>query len=100
MHAVITGPGAETVLRGQPGDSVMQLARAAGLPMLGECNGSLACATCHVVVDPAWASLLPPISDDEEAMLDTVFDLSPTSRLCCQIRLSPKLDGVRMSLPA
>ena len=100
MHAVITGPGAETVLRGQPGDSVMQLARAAGLPVLGECNGSLACATCHVVVDPAWASLLPPISDDEEAMLDTVFDLSPTSRLCCQIHLSPELDGVRMSLPA
>lgn len=100
MHAVITGPGAETVLRGQPGDSVMQLARAAGLPVLGECNGSLACATCHVVVDPAWAGLLPPISDDEEAMLDTVFDLSPTSRLCCQIRLSPELDGVRMSLPA
>lgn len=100
MHAVITGPGAETVLRGQLGDSVMQLARAAGLPVLGECNGSLACATCHVVVDPAWAGLLPPISDDEEAMLDTVFDLSPTSRLCCQIRLSPELDGVRMSLPA
>ena len=100
MHAVITGPGAETVLRGQPGDSVMQLARAAGLPVLGECNGSLACATCHVVVDPAWAGLLPPISDDEEAMLDTVFDLSPTSRLCCQIRLSHELDGVRMSLPA
>ena len=100
MHAVITGPGAETILRGQPGDSVMQLARAAGLPVLGECNGSLACATCHVVVDPAWAGLLPPISDDEEAMLDTVFDLSPTSRLCCQIRLSPELDGVRMSLPA
>ena len=100
LHAVIEGPAGETVLNGRPGDSVMQLARAAGLPMFGECNGSLACATCHVVVDPAWAGLLPPISDDEEAMLDTVFDLSPTSRLCCQIRLSPELDGVRMSLPA
>ena len=100
LHAVIEGPAGETTLQGRSGDSVMQLARAAGLPMFGECNGSLACATCHVVVDPAWAGLLPPISDDEEAMLDTVFDLSPTSRLCCQIRLSPELDGVRMSLPA
>ena len=100
MYAVITGPGAETILRGQPGESVMQLARAAGLPVLGECNGSLACATCHVVVDPAWAGRLPPVSDDEEAMLDTVFDLSPTSRLSCQIRLSSDLDGMRMSLPA
>ena len=99
MHAVITGPGAETVLRGQPGDSVMQLARAAGLPVLGECNGSLACATCHVIVDPAWTGLLPPVSDEEEEMLDTVFDLSPTSRLSCQLRLSETLDGIRARLP-
>ena len=77
----------------------MQLARAAGLPVLGECNGSLACATCHVVVDPVWADRLPPVSDDEEAMLDTVFDLRPTSRLSCQIPLSDALDGLRVSLP-
>jgi len=99
LHAVIDGPGGETVLQGQPGDSVMQLARTAGLPVLGECNGSLACATCHVVVDPAWTSRLPPVSDEEEAMLDTVFDLSPTSRLSCQIRLSEALDGLRARLP-
>ena len=99
LHAVIDGPGGETVLHGQPGDSVMQLARAAGLPVLGECNGSLACATCHVVVDPPWSSRLPPVSDEEEAMLDTVFDLSPTSRLSCQLRLSEALDGLRARLP-
>ena len=98
-HAVIDGPGGETVLQGRSGDSVMQLARAAGLPVLGECNGSLACATCHVVVDPAWSSRLPPVSDEEEAMLDTVFDLSPTSRLSCQLRLSEALDGLRARLP-
>lgn len=91
---------ANHVLHGQDGDSVMQLARAAGLPILGECNGSLACATCHVIVDADWAPKLPPLSDDEEAMLDTVFDLTPTSRLSCQIRLSAALDGIRMSLPA
>ena len=99
LHAVIDGPGGETVLHGQSGDSVMQLARTAGLPVLGECNGSLACATCHVIVDPAWSSRLPPVSDEEEAMLDTVFDLSPTSRLSCQLRLSEALDGFRARLP-
>ena len=99
LHAVIDGPGGETVLQGQPGDSVMQLARTAGLPVLGECNGSLACATCHVIVDPAWSSRLPPVSDEEEAMLDTVFDLSPTSRLSCQLRLTEALDGLRARLP-
>ena len=99
MQAVVLSDRGETVLHGAAGDSVMQLARAAGLPVLGECNGSLACATCHVVVDAEWAGRLPPPSDDEEAMLDTVFDLRPTSRLSCQIRLSPALDGIVMTLP-
>ncbi len=99
MHAIIRSNDGDTALQGAAGDSVMQLARAAGLPILGECNGSLACATCHVIVDPDWASKLPAPSDDEEAMLDTIFDLQPTSRLSCQIRLSPALDGIRMSLP-
>jgi len=98
-HAIVEGPGGETVLRGGPGDSVMQLARAAGLPMLGECNGSLACATCHVIVGDAWAALLPPVTEEEDAMLDTVFDLTPTSRLSCQIRLTDALDGLRVRLP-
>ena len=99
-RAVVTGPAGDTVLTGRPGDTLMQLARAAGLPVLGECEGSLACATCHVIVDPAWAGLLPPVSDDEEAMLDTVFGLAPTSRLSCQIALTDALDGLRVSLPA
>ena len=99
MQAIVQGPGGDTVLRGAIGDSIMQLARAAGLPVLGECNGSLACATCHVIVDDAWAGKLTPASDDEDAMLDTVFDLEPTSRLSCQIRLSDALDGIRVRLP-
>ena len=99
MRAVVHSVAGEAVLHGAEGDNVMQLARAAGLPVMGECNGSMACATCHVVVDPEWAAKLAPPSDDEEAMLDTVFELRPTSRLSCQIRLSPALDGVRMMLP-
>ncbi len=101
FHAIIRDKqGTEHRLTGQAGDSVMQLARAADLPVLGECNGSLACATCHVIVDPDWATKLDPASDDEEAMLDTIFTLAPTSRLSCQIRLSAALDGICLSLPA
>ena len=99
MHAIIHSEIGETALQGAQGDTIMQLARAAGLPVLGECEASLACATCHMIVDPAWAEKLDPPSDDEEAMLDTVFDLRPTSRLSCQIRLSPALDGIRLTLP-
>ena len=86
-------------LSGTDGSHAMQLIRAAGLPMAGECEGSLACATCHVVVDPRWSDRLPPPSDDEEAMLDTVFNLTATSRLGCQIRLGPDTDGLVLSLP-
>ena len=97
---VIDATGAAHTLHGHEGDSVMQLARAADLPVLGECNGSLACATCHMVVDPDWAARLAPVGEDEEAMLDTIFTLKPTSRLSCQIRLSADLDGIRLFLPA
>jgi 2Fe-2S ferredoxin len=97
---VIDTSGAAHTLHGKAGDSVMQLARAADLPVVGECNGSLACATCHMVVDPDWAARLAPVGEDEEAMLDTIFNLKPTSRLSCQIRLSPELDGIRLFLPA
>ena len=99
-QALVTdAAGTVHALQGATGESLMQLARAAGLPVLGECNGSMACATCHVIVAPSWAERLPPSSDDEEAMLDTVFDLTPTSRLSCQIRLEPALDGIAVALP-
>lgn len=97
---VLTDPdGGETVLQGGEGVSAMQLIRASGVPGFGECSGSLACATCHVVVDPAWSDRLAPPGEDEEAMLDTAFDLTPTSRLSCQISLISELDGLRVSLP-
>ena len=91
--------GTPHTLAGVPGDRVMVLARAAGLPVKGECEGSIACATCHMIVDPAWAALLDLANEEEETMLDTVFDLTPTSRLSCQIRLTPALDGLRLTLP-
>jgi len=101
MHAVVTdADGVEHILTGVEGDPVMILARNAGLNIRGECEGSLACATCHMIVDPAWADRLTKPTDEEEAMLDTVFDLTATSRLTCQIRLSAELDGLRLSLPA
>jgi 2Fe-2S ferredoxin len=77
----------------------MRVARAAGLDMPGECDGSMACATCHVIVDPAWAARLPPASHTETETLETVFDLSETSRLGCQIALTEALDGLRVALP-
>jgi 2Fe-2S ferredoxin len=64
------------------------------------CGGCLTCATCHVIVDGAWAAKLPPPSADEQAMLEmTAAPRQPTSRLSCQIELTPALDGLVVQLP-
>jgi 2Fe-2S ferredoxin len=64
-----------------------------------DCGGACACATCHVYVDEAWADKVPPKQDMEETMLDFAQDLSPTSRLSCQIKITPQLDGLVVRLP-
>ena len=68
--------------------------------MEGACEGSLACSTCHVVVDPAWAPKLVKPTEDEEDMLDLAFGLEQTSRLGCQIVMTAALDGLVVRLPA
>ena len=68
--------------------------------IVGECGGCAACGTCHVYVDPGWASRLPPIGDDEESTLSGVLaPLRATSRLGCQIVLDDTLDGLALHLP-
>ncbi len=64
-----------------------------------DCGGACACATCHVYVDPSWAPKLAPKSDMEETMLDFAQDLEPTSRLSCQIKVAPELDGLVVRIP-
>jgi len=82
------------------GLSVLEIAHRNHIPIEGACEGSLACSTCHVVVDAAWFGKLAPASEDEEDMLDLAFGLTHTSRLGCQIRMTEKLDGLVVQVPA
>lgn len=82
------------------GLSVMEIAHKFDVDIEGACEGSLACATCHVVVDSAWFSKLEEASEDEEDMLDLAFGLTETSRLGCQLVMSDELDGLVVSLPS
>jgi ferredoxin, 2Fe-2S len=82
------------------GLSVLEVAHRAGIDIEGACEGSLACSTCHVIVDPEWYELLTEASEDEEDMLDLAFNLSATSRLGCQIIITEELDGLTVRLPA
>ncbi len=81
------------------GLSVMEIAHRHGVDIEGACDGSLACSTCHVIVEPAWAGKLDEASEDEEDMLDLAFGLAETSRLGCQIIMSEELDGLTVNLP-
>jgi len=82
-----------------PGASVLQVAHANSIDMEGACEGSMACSTCHVIVDPEWNDKLPKPSEEEQDMLDLTYGLTRTSRLGCQLRLEPGLDGLKVHLP-
>ncbi len=82
------------------GLSVLEIAHRNKIDLEGACEGSLACSTCHVVVDPEFYATLPEATEEEEDMLDLAFGLTHTSRLGCQIIMSEELDGLIVSLPA
>lgn len=91
--------GARREVEAPLGLSVMEIAHRHGIDIEGACEGSLACSTCHVIVDPGWYDRLQEPSEDEEDMLDLAFGLTRTSRLGCQIIITLALDGLTVRLP-
>ncbi|MGH7030031.1 MAG: ferredoxin family 2Fe-2S iron-sulfur cluster binding protein [Stellaceae bacterium] len=92
--------GARREVDAPVGLSVLEIAHRHGIDIEGACEGSLACSTCHVIVDPTWYDRLEAASEDEDDMLDLAFNLSKTSRLGCQIVITEALDGLTVRLPA
>lgn len=93
--------GTNYVTEAPVGRSLMQVALDNAVPgILGDCGGACSCATCHAYIDQPWAAQLPAKSDTETFMLEAVLDERPTSRLCCQIRVQPELDGMVVVVPA
>jgi 2Fe-2S ferredoxin len=92
--------GARHEVAAEPGMTVMEAAVKNGVPGIeAECGGACACATCHVYVDEAWTERTGKPNDMEEDMLDFAFDVRPTSRLSCQIKVKPELDGLVVTVP-
>jgi 2Fe-2S ferredoxin len=87
--------GAVREIEARSGTTVMEAAMDNDVEgIVAECGGACSCATCHVYVAPEWASRLPPPDGQEDGMLGCVLDRRPTSRLSCQIVLTPALDGL------
>ncbi|MES2056559.1 MAG: 2Fe-2S iron-sulfur cluster-binding protein [Pseudomonadota bacterium] len=98
---VVTREGEEREIDGEAGLSVMEVIRDAGIDeILALCGGCCSCATCHVHVDPDFAAKLPPMSEDENDLLDSSSDRTETSRLSCQIDFTDALDGLRVTVAA
>ena len=97
----IDADGTARTVEGEVGATVMETAIRNGVPgIVAECGGACACATCHVYVDEAWHAATGEPQPMEEDMLDFASDVRPNSRLSCQIRVRPELDGLVVRTPA
>lgn len=96
---VVTRDGTEHPVDATPGLSVMEVIRDHGFDeLLALCGGNCSCATCHVHVDPEFATKLRPVSADEDDLLDSASDRDATSRLSCQLLFTAELDGMKVRI--
>ena len=92
--------GAETIAEGLEGDTVLRFATDNSVDgIIGECGGSMACATCHGYVDDQWIDKLEAPGEAELAMLSGCIDVREGSRLTCQIVMTRELDGLTIHVP-
>ena len=91
--------GKEKTVEAENGLSILEVAHNNGIDLEGACEGSLACSTCHIIVERNFFDNLPDPSEEEEDMLDLAFGLTHTSRLGCQIIIDEKLDGMKVKIP-
>jgi 2Fe-2S ferredoxin len=95
---IIPGESNQTV-EAPVGSTVMRVGQNMGIAIEGACEGSMACSTCHVIVEGSWFAELPPASEEEEDILNLAPGLTGRSRLGCQIVLNESLDGIVVTLP-
>lgn len=81
------------------GTNLLDFAQANGQPLEGACEGSMACSTCHIIVDKQDFDRLPPASEEEDDLLDLAAHVTRTSRLACQIVLTDALDSLTVRMP-
>ena len=86
-------------VKGKVGMSLLEVAHRNNIDLEGACEGSIACSTCHVILDNGIFNALPEATEDEDDMLDMAFGLTPTSRLGCQVLLDETMEGMTVKLP-
>jgi len=96
----ISADGSEQAIDASPGLTLMEAAIWNDVPGIdAECGGNCACATCHVFVAEDWLEAMPPANALEQDLLDAMESSKANSRLSCQIKIAPALDGLIVSVP-
>ena len=90
--------GEQHTVEAKPGNTIMEILRDAEMDVEAICGGCCSCATCHVIVDDAYAAKLPEISEDESDLLDGSEHRVENSRLSCQVAVTPELDGMTVTI--
>ena len=91
--------GEEIAVEVEVGMTILEAAQANEIDLEGACDGSLACSTCHLILEQELYDQLPPPEEEELDMLDLAFGLTDTSRLGCQLKVGPEFEGAKFTLP-
>ncbi|CBZ51895.1 hypothetical protein NCLIV_016870 [Neospora caninum Liverpool] len=89
----------EKLVEAKVGDSILEVAHSNDIELEGACEGACSCSTCHVILEQEVYDELPEPSEQEEDMLDLAACLTPTSRLGCQVHITPDLKNAKIRLP-
>ena len=81
------------------GKTILEVAEENNIPLIGNCGGNCACGSCHIYIDEEHLNKIEKATEDEENVLDVVFNLQSNSRLACQIAVCDELDGAIITIP-
>lgn len=99
-RVVFTQKGRESVtINARIGQSLLDAARENDIDLMGNCDGAMACGSCHVIIDDEWLSKIEKPCEQEEDVLDIVFGVTQNSRLGCQVFISDEIDGIVVQIP-
>lgn len=98
--AFVDKDGKQFPAEGKEGQNLVHLAHENEIDLEGACECSLACSTCHVILENKTYDALEPPTEEEEDLLDLAFGLTATSRLACQVRLTKDFEGAKIQLPS
>src|SRR5574344_2224539 len=90
--------GVSKTVKAEAGQTLLEVAKENDMSLIGACDGACACGTCHVYIDEETLKKIEPADDNEENVLDVVFNVQPNSRLACQIVISEEMNGMTVTI--